>query len=47
MIDVKKTVRVIPPIDYMQERRMAESMKPNSKQRGKDKKAIRSVLGNK
>lgn len=42
--DNKKIVRVLPPIDYMEERRMAESLKPNSKQRGADKKAIRAVL---
>jgi hypothetical protein len=40
----RKTVRVIPPIDYMEERRMAESMKPNSKRNGKDKKTIRGTL---
>jgi hypothetical protein len=43
-VEMKKTVRVIPPIDYMEERRMAGTLKPNSRRNGKDKKTIRHTL---
>jgi hypothetical protein len=42
--DNNKIVRVLPPIDYMEERKLAESLKPNSRRNGADKKAIRHRL---
>jgi hypothetical protein len=39
-----KKVRVLPPIDYMEERKLAESLKPNSRKNGANKKAIRNRL---
>ncbi len=46
MSDTKnnKIVRVIPPLDYMEERKLAESLKPNSRRNGADKRAIRKRL---
>jgi hypothetical protein len=39
-----KKVRVLPPLDYMEERKLAESLKPNSRKNGANKKAIRNRL---
>jgi hypothetical protein len=39
-----KKVRVLPPLDYMEERKLAESLKPNSRKNGANKKAIRHRL---
>jgi hypothetical protein len=39
-----KKVRVLPPLDYMEERKLAESLKPDSKKNGANKKAIRNRL---
>jgi hypothetical protein len=39
-----KKVRVLPPLDYIEERKLAESLKPNSRKNGANKKAIRNRL---
>jgi hypothetical protein len=39
-----KKVRVLPPLDYMEERKLAESLKPDSRKNGANKKAIRNRL---
>jgi hypothetical protein len=39
-----KKVRVLPPLDYIEERKLAESLKPDSRKNGANKKAIRKRL---